>query len=78
MILDLLHTRRPIRELKIALDVLREFKDNHTVEEDLCSPLACWVKLEQYQEFLEHLVEGKPLKPDTIQYMEHQNAQGRN
>jgi hypothetical protein len=75
MILDLLKTERPREELKITLDVLREFKTNHTFEEDLCAPLDTWAKLEQLQEFLEHLVEGKPLAADTLDYQRRQNAE---
>lgn len=52
-----------------ALRVLRLFKECESAEEWLGIGFAAWAKLEQLQEFLEHLVEGKPLAKDTIEYM---------
>ena len=78
MITDLLKTTRPKEELKIALEILREFKNGETTEELLTCPFVAWSKLEQLEEFLEHLVEGKPLQDDTLEYMESKrDAQGR-
>lgn len=69
MITDFLKTLRSRAELETALAVLREFKANESEEEWLGIWFSAWVKLEQLQEFLEHLVEGKPLADDTLEYM---------
>jgi hypothetical protein len=69
MITEFLATKRSSAELKIALDVLREFRGCESHDELLGIPFAAWAKLEQLQEFLEHLVEGKPLAPDTVAYI---------
>lgn len=67
-ITEFLKTKRSKAELKTALDVLREFKKCETQEEWLQIPFVAWTKLEQLQEFLEHLVEGTDLKEDTKHY----------
>ena len=69
MITDFLNTTRTNEELKTALELLREFKAGESQEEWLSLPFATWTKLEQLEEFLEHLVEAKPLRADTISYM---------
>lgn len=69
MITDFLKTKRSKDDLKIALEVLREFKSNESPEEWVMIMFAAWTKLEQLQEFLSHLVEGEPLEEDTIDYM---------
>lgn len=70
-ITDFLATTRSPDELRITLEVLREFKACESKEEWFAIPFAAWVKLEQAVEFLEHLVEGQPLKPDTLEYVEY-------
>lgn len=69
MITDFLKTTLTKEELQAALKVVREFKRCESREEWLAIPFFTWVKLEQLEEFLENLVEGKPLKDDTIRYM---------
>lgn len=69
MITDFLKTQRSKEELTIALDVLREFKQCESELEWAMVMFATWVKLEQLEEFLGHLVEGTPLADDTIEYM---------
>ena len=69
MITDFLKTKRSKDDLKIALEVLREFKSNESTEEWAMTAFAAWAKLEQFEEYLSHLVEGHPLKEDTIAYM---------
>ena len=69
MITDFLKTTRSKEELKLVLEVLREFKAGENEEEWLAIPFLAWAKVEQLQEYLEHLVEGKDLKADTIEYM---------
>lgn len=69
MITDFLRTQRPKNELAAALAVLCEFKDCESAEEWVAIPFAAWTKLEQLQEFLEHLIEGEPLKEDTVAYI---------
>jgi predicted transcriptional regulator len=68
-ITDLLNTTRSKDDLRVALEILREFKQNESADEYLSIMFSAWVKLEQLEEFLEHLVENKPLKADTIAYI---------
>lgn len=69
-ITDFLKTKRDVSELKIALDVLKEFKGCESREEWLATSFDAWIKFEQLEEFLEHLVNGKPLEEDTQLYIE--------
>lgn len=69
MIIDFLKTKRSKEELLVALEVLREFKDCESAEEYTYTPFLAWVKFEQLQEFLGHLVENEPLKDDTLKYI---------
>jgi hypothetical protein len=69
-ITDFLQTKRSKLELRTALAVLREFKECESMEEWLGISFSAWAKLEQLEEFLAHLVEGAPLLPDTLAYME--------
>ena len=70
MITDFLKTKIKKEELRVALKVLRAFKKYESNEEYLGIALGAWAKLEQLEEYLEHLVNNKPLKEDTIRYME--------
>jgi predicted transcriptional regulator len=74
MITNFLKTKRTKDDLKIALEVLREFKSNESTGEWQLIMFAAWVKLEQLEEFLSYLVEGEPLKEDTIAYMNRHEA----
>lgn len=56
-------------ELAHTLKVLRAFKGCESREEWLGIPFMSWAKLEQFKEFLEHRVEGKPLAADTLAYI---------
>ena len=67
MIVDFLKTSRSKEDLKIALEVLREFKECEGDEEWIAISFATWAKLEQLEEFLAYLVEGKPLEEDTLE-----------
>lgn len=69
MITDFLKTKRTPEELRAALEVLKEFKEGENWQEWLSIPFSAWTKLEQLEEYLEHLVNGKPLKADTVEYM---------
>jgi len=69
MITDFLKSKRDIKELMIALDVINEFKKCETSNWWLKAPSKYWVKIEQLQEFLNHMVNGKPLTEETIEYM---------
>ena len=57
MITDILETKRSKEELRIALDVVKEFKGGEDEIDWLFASFESWVKLEQLEEFLEHLVE---------------------
>lgn len=69
MITDFLETKRTKEELKTALEILLEFKSGENTEEWLSSPFVSWVKLEQLEEYLQHLVNGSDLKEDTVEYI---------
>lgn len=68
-ITDFLATKRSREELATALAVVREFKLCESPEEWATIPFAAWAKLEQLEEFLAHLVEGKKLNEDTERYI---------
>ena len=76
MIIDFLKTATTTQDLKIALKVLREFKDHESKPEWAYTPFSEWVKLEELHEFLEHLVEGKALREDTLIRLQEVNAKG--
>jgi hypothetical protein len=69
MITNFLKTSRTKDELATTLAVLREFKACESTEEWLMIPFSAWAKLEQLEEYLAHLVEGEPLKQDTLDYI---------
>ena len=69
MITDFLTKKHNKTDLESALKVLKAFKDCESEEEWAFIPFAAWAKLEQLEEFLEHLVDKKPLKDDTVKYM---------
>lgn len=71
MLIDFLKTTRSKEELKIALDVLKEFKANENMEEYLNCPSIAWVKLEQLEEYLEHLANNKKLEESTIEFLKY-------
>lgn len=73
VITDFLRTSRSKAELATALDVLREFKRGESEEEWVEIPFLAWAKLEQLEEFLDHLVNGTPLKDDTVNYLAEQH-----
>ncbi len=70
-IIDFLKTSIDKEELKIALKVLKEFKSNESVEEYMFVSFSNWTKFEQLEEFLEFLVNEKPLKKDTLAEIEN-------
>jgi hypothetical protein len=72
-ITDFLRTDIQKPELKIALKVIKEFKSCESQHEWLAIPFSAWAKLEQLEEYLEHLVNGKELSEDTIRYMNEGN-----
>lgn len=68
-ITEFLKTKRSESELRTALTVLREFKSCESRDEWLELSFIAWTKLEQLEEFLDHIVNGTPLKKDTIEYI---------
>ena len=69
-ITDFLKTQRSKDDLRVALEVVREFKRCESVDEWAAIMFVSWAKLEQLEEFLDHLVNGAELQEDTKQYME--------
>lgn len=75
VITDFLKTAKDKSELRVALDVLREFKGCESREERAFTPGLAWSKLEQMEEFLAHLVDGAPLAYDTLSHIAAANGQ---
>jgi hypothetical protein len=69
-VIDFLQTKTSKEELSSALKVLREFKKCESEEEWMRTLFIAWIKLEQLEEYLAHLVEGAPLNEDTTKYLE--------
>lgn len=70
-ITDFLKTTTDKEKLKTTLEVLLEFKSHESQTEWLSIPFSAWAKFEQLQEFLNHLVDGKELDKDTVEYIKH-------
>lgn len=73
MITNFLKTKRSKEELSLALKILREFKECESQEEWMSINFVAWVRLEQFEEFLTHLVDGVPLAEDTVNYIKRSN-----
>jgi len=76
-VIDFLQTKRSKEELKIALDVLREFKGHESPREWLLIGFKAWQKIEQLEEFLAHLVEGSELREDTMDALNRVEEKGK-
>lgn len=70
-ITDFLKTKTKKKDLNIALKILKEFKKCESKEEWFYIDFSAWAKLEQLEEYLEYLVNNKPLKEDTIAYIKN-------
>lgn len=68
-ITDFLTLDIPSADLEATLRVLRQFKECESQLEWLAISFGAWSKLEQLEEFLDHRVNGTPLKPDTLAYI---------
>ena len=64
-VIQFLEMEHDKEKLAHALEVIRTFKNLESMMEWLGVPFSAWAKLEQLEEFLEHLVEGKELKEDS-------------
>ena len=64
-IIYFLKTKIPKSELAIALKVAKEFWENGSDREYM--DVSFWMKFDQFEEYLEYLVEGKPLEKDTVE-----------
>ena len=71
VITDFLKTTRKKEDLQIALEVLKEFKGCESLDEWAFTYFHNWIKFEQFEEFLEHLVNGKELQEDTKEYIKN-------
>lgn len=69
-IIRFLKTNTPKDKLVSALKVLKEFKSLESNEEWLQIPFYAWIKFEQLEEYLEHLVNGADLKDDTKKHLQ--------
>lgn len=69
-ITDFMKSEISVEEFATALKVLKHFKSCESQEEWMHVLFIAWAKLEQLEEFLEHIVNDAPLKQDTIDYME--------
>lgn len=52
MLLEFLKTKRTKKELNIALDILKEFKNCENLEEWVSCPFYLWTRLEQLEDYL--------------------------
>lgn len=71
--INFLQTSTSPDELRAALQVMREFKTHETTEEWMARPFATWIMFEMLEEYLDHLVNGTPLKEDTIEALRRQS-----
>lgn len=69
-IFNFLDTKISKTELKAALKVIKEFKKNESYSEWINTPFDCWYKIEQLEEFLEYIVNKKPLSEDTKELLD--------
>jgi hypothetical protein len=58
MLQDFLNTKTPKENLKIALEVIDEFKQNESAEEWLNDSFSTWQRLEELEEYLKKLTQG--------------------
>lgn len=56
-LLEFLKTKRTKEELKLCLDILKEFKGCETKTEWLMCSFESWAKLEQFEDYLRLLTE---------------------
>ena len=56
-LLDFLKTKRTKEELKLCLDILKEFKGHESQMEWLWCSFSTWVKLEQFEDYLRLLTD---------------------
>jgi hypothetical protein len=56
-LLDFLKTKRTKEELKLCLDILKEFKECESQAEWLMCSFSTWVKLEQFEDYLRLLTD---------------------
>ena len=75
MITDFLTLDISNADLETTLRVLRQFKASESSDEWLMVPFAAWAKLEQLEEFLDHRVNGAPLRADTLAYIARLRAE---
>jgi len=55
MLDDFLKTTRSKNDLRLCLEILKEFKGHESDEEWAMHPFITWEKLEQFEEYLENL-----------------------
>lgn len=70
MLIDFLKTSTTKEDLQTTLKVLLEFKAGETDQELLRIPLQSWNCLEWLEEYLDFLVNDKPLNPATLKELE--------
>jgi hypothetical protein len=64
MLIEFLSTKTSKDDLAAALRVLQEFK-NLECDQEWMAPFSDWLRLEQLEEYLEFIVNGKPLSKET-------------
>ena len=57
MLIDFLKTTRTKEELSLALDILKEFKNNESQNEWLNFPFESWARLEQLEDYIKILTD---------------------
>lgn len=76
MLINFLKTERSKEDLAVALAVLREFKSMESTTEYLATPFSAWMRLEQLEEYLDHLANGADLEADTLAELERIREEG--
>lgn len=76
MITDFLTLNISKEDAATTLTLLRQFKHCESTQEWLMIPFSAWAKLEQLEEFLDHMANGAPLKDDTLRYIAAHATEG--
>ena len=71
MLLEFLKTKRTKDELKLVLDILKEFKNNESEKEFIYCSCESWIKLEQFEDYLRLLTDTEVEKVEDSRAKEY-------
>lgn len=72
---DFLKTTTSKENLKIAMDIIAEFKKNESSIEWVDTPFVQWFKLEQLESYLKNLVNNEPIEKGYVFWFEEKSAE---